>query len=66
LKYGEKVSRIRVYHEEGKDGLKLFYEDDGVGISKAMRQKIFAEGFTAGKGLGHELHLVKKIMEIYG
>lgn len=66
LKHGEKASRIRVHYEEGKDGLKLFYEDDGVGIPKAMKSKIFVEGFTSGKGLGYGLHLVKKMMGVYG
>jgi signal transduction histidine kinase len=32
LKYGEKVSRIKVYSEEDAEQLKLVYEDNGVGI----------------------------------
>jgi len=65
LKYGEKVSQIRVYHEEvGKDQLKLIYEDDGVGIPEDEKEKIFKEGY--GKGTGHGLYLIKKICETYG
>ncbi len=42
LKHGEKVTRIRVYYEEdGKDTLKLVYEDNGVGIPKPEKEKIF-------------------------
>lgn len=66
LKHGENVSQIRVHYEEGKGGLKLFYEDDGVGIPKAVKPKIFVEGSTMGNGLGHGLHLVKKMIEVYG
>jgi len=65
LKYGEKVSRIRVYYEEvGKDKLKLVYEDNGVGISVAEKKKIFKEGY--GKGTGYGLYLIRKMCEVYG
>jgi len=65
LKYGEKVSQIRVYHEEvGKDQLKLVYEDDGVGIPEDEKEKIFKEGY--GKSTGYGLYLIKKICEAYG
>jgi len=65
LKHGEKVSRIRVHYEEmGKGQLKLVYEDDGVGIPMAEKEKIFKEGY--GKGTGYGLYLIKKISEVYG
>jgi len=64
LKYGEKVSQIRVYHEEGEDQLKLVYEDDGVGIPEDEKEKIFKEGY--GKSTGYGLYLIKKICEAYG
>ena len=66
LKHGEKVSQIRVHHEEGKDGLKLFYEDDGVGVPQGVRPRLFAEGYTTGKGSGYGLYLVKRMMNVYG
>lgn len=65
LKHGEKVSQIRVYHEEvGKGQLKLVYEDDGFGIAEDEKEKIFKEGY--GKGTGYGLYLIKKICEAYG
>ena len=65
LKYGEKISQIRVYYEEAdEDELKLVYEDDGVGIPKAEKKKIFKEGY--GKGTGYGLYLIRKICEVYG
>jgi PAS domain S-box-containing protein len=64
LKYGEKVRKISIYYEETDDSLKLIYEDDGVGISEALRSKLFTEGF--GKGTGYGLYLIKRICEAYG
>jgi PAS domain S-box-containing protein len=66
LKYGEKLTRIRVRYEEFEDKLKLIYEDDGVGISKDAKAKLFTEGFTTGNGSGYGLYLIKRMMEVYG
>jgi len=44
--------------------LKLVYEDDGVGIPEAEKEKIFREGY--GKGTGYGLYLIKKMCEVYG
>jgi PAS domain S-box-containing protein len=63
LKYGEKVTRIRIHYEEGKDQLKLTYEDDGISIPKAEKEKIFKEGY--GKGTGYGLYLIRKMCEVY-
>jgi len=65
LKYGEKISQIRMYYEKvGDDQLKLVYEDDGVGIPEAEKEKLFKEG--CGKGTGYGLYLIRKMCEIYG
>ncbi|MGD8506255.1 MAG: PAS domain S-box protein [Candidatus Bathyarchaeota archaeon] len=65
LKHGEKVSRVRLHYEAaGKDRLKLIYEDDGVGIPKAEKEKIFLEGY--GKDSGYGLYLIRKMCEVYG
>ncbi len=65
LKHGTKVSRIKVhYRETEKPQLKLIYEDDGVGISKAEKEKIFQEGY--GKDTGYGLYLIRKMCEVYG
>jgi PAS domain S-box-containing protein len=66
LKYGEKTANVRIYYEKFEDHLELFYEDDGVGISKDLKPKLFGEGFTTGKGSGYGLYLIKKMMEVYG
>ena len=66
LKYGEKFTQVRIHYEESEDSLKLVYEDDGVGISKEVKAKLFNEGFTTGKGSGYGLYLIKRMMDAYG
>lgn len=64
LKYGEKITQIRVYYEKSDKNLKLLYQDDGIGIPSAEKPKLFKEGY--GKGTGYGLYLIKKMMEVYG
>jgi PAS domain S-box-containing protein len=64
LKHGGKVTKIRVYYEEGENLLKLVYEDDGVGVPENEKELIFKEGY--GKGTGYGLYLIKKTCETYG
>ena len=66
-KYGEKATTIKVYCEqEDSDGLRLVYEDDGVGISEENKSKLFNEGFSTGGSTGFGLFLIKKMMDVYG
>jgi signal transduction histidine kinase len=64
LKYGKKVSAIRVHYRDEGNQLKLVYEDDGVGIPSGEKKKLFQEGY--GKGTGYGLYLIKRICEAYG
>jgi len=64
VKHGGHVSQIRIGCETGKKNLKLLYEDNGVGVPKAEREKIFEKGY--GKGSGYGLYLIKKMCEVYG
>ena len=65
LKHGGKVSQIKVYYKEMEESqLKLVYEDDGVGIPKVEKEKIFEKGY--GKGTGYGLYLIKRMCEVYG
>jgi PAS domain S-box-containing protein len=67
LKYGRKIAGIKLYYEKtGQDGLKLIYEDDGVGIPVAEKLKLFKEGYSTGGSTGHGLYLIKKMTEVYG
>jgi PAS domain S-box-containing protein len=65
LKHGKTVTRIQLSYLQTDLDTRLVYEDNGVGIPKENKQKIFAEGFTTG-GSGLGLKLVKKMIEVYG
>jgi two-component system, chemotaxis family, CheB/CheR fusion protein len=65
LKYGKKVTRIRIYTEQQPNGsTKLIYEDDGVGISFEDKMRLFEQGYGKGTGLG--LFLIKRSCYFYG
>ena len=66
LKHGEKVTQIRLHFTKDEDGVKLFYEDNGVGIPEAKKPKLFHEGFSKRKSTGLGLFLMKKMIEVYG
>jgi len=66
LKHGKTVTKIRLQYAKESDCGKLLYEDDGIGISEANKVRLFDAGFTTGKGTGLGLHLVKKMMDVYG
>ena len=67
LKHGEKVTEIRLHFSKKEDdGVKLVYEDNGVGIPETDKSKLFEDGFTTGKGTGFGLYLIKKMIEVYG
>jgi signal transduction histidine kinase len=64
IKHGETVSKIRMYHKESEDGLKLIYEDDGVGVDKADKKKIFGEDTRKSTEIG--LHMIQIMCNLYG
>jgi len=66
LKHGEKVTQIRFHYAKEVNEIKLFYEDNGVGIPEANKCRLFEVGFTTGKGSGFGLYLIRKIIEVYG
>jgi signal transduction histidine kinase len=66
LKHGGKVTQIHLHYTKDEKAAKLLYEDNGVGVPKADKPKIFELGFTTGKGSGLGLSLVKKMVEVYG
>lgn len=64
LKYGEKTTTIRVHYEDAGNGIRLIYEDDGVGLSDDLKGNLFTEGY--GKGTGYGLYLIRRICSAYG
>lgn len=72
----EPVGKISIYTEAVKDGVKLYIEDNGIGIEKSEINRIFDKGFTGtngrqnNKSTGIGLYLCKKLctklgIEIY-
>ncbi len=65
LKYGGKnLTKIRLYCKQEENGLKLIFEDNGKGVAKKEKEKIFEQGY--GRGTGRGLYLVRKIIQSYG
>ncbi len=64
LRHGGGVTKIGVRFEDTEDGLRIIYEDDGVGIEEAEKEEIFKRG--TGKHTGYGLHLIKGILGITG
>ena len=65
LKYGEKITKIRIYAGKNDDGsATLIYKDNGVGIDARTKMHLFQKGF--GKGTGFGLYLIRKICDVYG
>lgn len=61
--------QIRKIEEEDTEFIRLDFIDNGIGIPKELREKIFAKNFKShheSTGMGIGLSLVKKITEAYG
>jgi PAS domain S-box len=65
-KHGVKVTEVKLRFSKSESGIKLYYEDNGVGISDENKTKLFTEGFTTGNGSGLGLRLARKVVEVYG
>lgn len=64
LKYGERLTYVRLRYSTGSGGLTWYVEDDGVGIPPDEKGTIFQRGFGRGSGLG--LFLTREILSITG
>ena len=68
----EPVGKISIYTEAVKDGVKLYIEDNGIGIEKSEINRIFDKGFTGTNGrqnkksTGIGLYLCKKLCRKLG
>jgi signal transduction histidine kinase len=65
-KHGVKATRVSLRFSKLENGLKLYYEDNGVGISDENKLRLFTESFTTGNGSGLGLRLAKKMVDVYG
>jgi PAS domain S-box-containing protein len=64
LRYGEKVSTCRVSYRLQDDSVTIIYEDDGVGVPAAVKEKIFRREYYRNTGYG--LFLSLEILNITG
>jgi PAS domain S-box-containing protein len=65
LRYGGAgLSVIRVSLQEKEGALEVLYEDNGIGISREDKVRLFAKGFGKNTGLG--LFLSREILSITG
>jgi signal transduction histidine kinase len=62
IRHGERVTRIMVNTCETESTLLIRYIDNGVGISDAMKEKIFERG--VGSHTGYGLFLVREILSL--
>ncbi|MGE4275012.1 MAG: GAF domain-containing protein [Candidatus Methanomethylophilaceae archaeon] len=64
-RHGGDVKEVQVSCEELSDGgLRIIYQDDGVGIAAEDKERIFQRGFGRNTGLG--MFLVREILHISG
>jgi len=65
LKYGgNHLTTIRIFSRESDQGLIITCEDDGVGITRDDKKRLFERGFGKHTGLG--LYLTREILSITG
>jgi PAS domain S-box-containing protein len=62
VRHGRNVKNIRVACALSSEALKIVYEDDGIGIAEADKERVFERGFGAGSGIG--LLLAREILAI--
>lgn len=64
LRHGEKITVCRISYKMQEDGVIIIYEDDGVGVPAAVKEKIFRREYYRNTGYG--LFLSLEILSITG
>lgn len=64
IEHGDHADRISFTCKEGKEGLVIVYEDNGIGIHVDEKEKIFERGH--GKLHGYGLHLSREVLSLTG
>ncbi|MDD5013086.1 MAG: PAS domain S-box protein [Candidatus Pacebacteria bacterium] len=60
LRHSSKATEVHVYHEISENGLIIIWEDNGIGISRDKKEKIFSRGYGRNTGLG--LFLIREVL----
>ncbi|MGD9963503.1 MAG: PAS domain S-box protein [Thermoplasmata archaeon] len=67
LKHGQRTTKITFRHIHGPEGMRLVYEDDGVGIPSSEKKAIFERSGGDREGRrGYGLYLAREILGITG
>ena len=64
IRYGEKLSRIRISCSESFEELLIVCDDDGIGIPADAKEKIFNHQYYKNKGL--DMYLAREILSLTG
>ncbi|WP_165394832.1 response regulator [Methanofollis fontis] len=65
VRHGEGVTAIHAsFHEQDDGGGAIVVEDNGIGVSRQLKERIFESGY--GRHTGHGLFLVREILDITG
>jgi PAS domain S-box-containing protein len=62
ITHGKTATQVTIGYQESPEGIRLIFEDNGVGIPDTLKEEIFQRGFGAQKGMG--LFLAREILEI--
>jgi PAS domain S-box-containing protein len=65
LAHGEHVRRIRAWHTETREGVTIFFEDDGIGIPLDNKERIFLHREGTGASV-RGLFFTREILSITG
>jgi len=63
-RHGQGVTHVSFDAQKKQDGIEFTYEDNGIGIPEAIKEKIFESGF--GQNTGYGLFLCQEILGISG
>ena len=66
LRHGKSVKAIDIQCQKSSEGISIIYSDDGIGITKEGKLRLFKEGYSTAGGSGYGMYLIKKIIQFYG
>ena len=64
VRHGKHVTSINISDKETRDGMVMYYSDNGIGIPDNLKEMIFEKGFGSNTGFG--LFLSQEILSITG
>lgn len=64
LRHGKKVKKVTISYQITPTGCDIIYEDDGIGVRKDEKDRLFEAGYGSSQGFG--LFLIREILLITG